>query len=66
MGNKNMITNIYRIEAHNLINVQILLYCIYSIYIKTSLLHYKNWFFLKEFEKNDKILLKYFKLKGLR
>ena len=59
IGNKIIITNIYRIQAYD--NVRILLYgFIYFISKGKSLLDYTNFFSLNIYEKNDEIILKYF------
>ena len=54
--NKNMITNICRIQAYDLIM------CGYfCTYVKSkSLFDYTNLFFPNDYGKNDKIMLKYF------
>ena len=59
IGNKIIITNIYRIQAYD--NVRILLYgFIYFISKGKSLLDYTKFFSLNIYEKNDEIILKYF------
>ena len=61
LGNKNIITSIYRIQAYDLIMCGYI--CIEFIdYMRKgkSLLDYTNLFFSNEYEKNDKIILKYF------
>ena len=61
ISNKNIITNIYRIQAYNTIMYRF--FCIGSIDFMLkdkSLLHYTNLFSLNKYEKNDKIILKYF------
>ena len=61
MANKNIITNIYRIQACNSIICGY--FCIGFTYFMLkgkSLLDYINIFSLNNYEKNDKIILKYF------
>ena len=61
ISNKNIITNIYRIQAYNTIICRY--FCIGSIDFMLkdkSLLHYTNLFSPNKYEKNDKIILKYF------
>ena len=61
IGNKNIITNIYRIQAYNLLMCWY--FCIGFIDFMLqgkSLLEYTNLFSLHDYEKNDKIILKYF------
>ena len=58
---KNIITNIYRVQAYNLIMCGY--FCIGFIDFKLkgkSLLNYTNLFYPNDYEKNDKIILKYF------
>ena len=60
-GNKNIITNIYRIQAYD--SIMCGYFCIRSIDFKLkgkSLLDYTNSFSPNDYEKNDKIILKYF------
>ena len=61
LRNKNIITNIYRIKAYNSIMCEYI--CIrfidFMLTIK-SVLDYTNLFSLREYEKNDKIILKNF------
>ena len=55
MGNKNIVTNIYIIQAHHSI-----MYGYYWFLLKDKrFLDYTNLFSLNEFEKNEKIILKY-------
>ena len=67
LGNKNIITNIYSIQAYNLIM------CVYfcigftdfmlkdkSLLKDESLLYYTNLFSSNDYKKNGKIILKYF------
>ena len=61
MGNKNIITNIYRIQAYD--SMMCGYFCIGFIdfILKgKSLLVYTNLFSPHEYEKNHKIILKYF------
>ena len=61
IGNKSIITNIYRIQACNSITCGD--FCIRFIDFMMKgkvLLDYTNLFSLKEFKKNDRIVLKYF------
>ena len=58
--NKNIITNIYRIQACNSIGGY---FCIKSINFMLKgkiLLDYTNLFSPNDYEKNDKIIIKYF------
>ena len=59
--NKNIITNIYRVQAHD--SIMCGYFCIgfidFMLKVK-SLLDYKNLFPPNHYEKNDKIILKYF------
>ena len=60
-GNKNIITNISRIQACNSIISQY--FCIGSIDVMVkgkSLLDYKNLFSPNDYDENDKIILKHF------
>ena len=61
IGNKNIITNIYRIQAYNLIICGY--FCIgfidFMLEVK-SVLDYTNLFSLNKYEKNNKLILKYF------
>ena len=59
--NKNIITNIYRIQAYN--SLMCGCFCIGFIEFMLngkSLLDYTNLFSPNDYEKNDKIILKYF------
>ena len=61
IGNKNITTNIYRIQAYNLTMSRY--FCIGFIdFMLTgkSLLDYKNFFSPSVYENNDKIILTYF------
>ena len=67
IGNKNVKTNIYRIQAHDSINLLLtsinLLFDIGFIDFMLkgkSLLEYTNLFSPDDYEKNDKIILEYF------
>ena len=60
IGNKNIITNIYRIQAYD--SIMCGYFCTGSIDFMLkgkSLSEYTNSFFPNEYEKNDKIILKY-------
>ena len=59
--NKNIITNIYRIQAYD--SIMCGYFCIGFIDFMLkgkSLLEYTNLFSSNDYEKNDKIILKYF------
>ena len=61
IGNKNVITNVYRKQAYD--SIMCGYFCIGFIYFMLkdkSLLDYTNLFSPNEHEKNDKIILKYF------
>ena len=59
-GNKNTITNIYRIQARHSIICEYLCIGFIDFMLKgKSLLIYTNLFFPNQYEKNDKIILKY-------
>ena len=61
IGNENIIRNIYRIQAYNWIMCGY--FCIWFIDVMLKgkiLLHYTSLFSLKKYEKNDKMILKYF------
>ena len=61
IGHKNIITNIYRIQAYDSIMPRYLyIGFIHFILKDESLLDYPNLFSPDEYEKNDKIILKYF------
>ena len=61
VGNKNIVTNIYRIQAYNLIMWEYFCCGFIDLMLKgKSLLDYTSLFFPDEYEKNDKIILKYF------
>ena len=62
MGNKNVVTNIYRVQAYN--SVMCGYFCIGFIDFMLkgkSLLEYTNLHSPNDYEKNDKIILKYFR-----
>ena len=59
IGNKNIINNIYRIQAYN--SIMCRYFCIGLIgFMLKGLLVYTNLFPLMEYRKNNKIILKYF------
>ena len=61
IGNKNIITNIYRIQTYD--SIMCGCFCIGFFYFMlkgNSLLDYTNLFSPNDYEKNDKIILKYF------
>ena len=61
IGNKNIITNIWKIQSYNSIISRF--FCIgFTVFMVTgeSLLHYTNLFSPIEYKKNDKIMLEYF------
>ena len=61
IGNKNIITNIYRIQACS--SIMCRYFCIWFIDFKLkdeSLLEFTNLFATTEYEKNGKIISKYF------
>ena len=61
IGNKNIITNIYRGQAYDLIMCgYFYIGFIYSMLKSKSLLDYTNLFSRNDYEKKDKIILKYF------
>ena len=61
IDNKNSITNIYRIQANNSIRCEYFCIGFIDIMLKSrSFLDYNNLFSPNEYEKNDKIILKYF------
>ena len=60
-GNKNIITNIYGIQVYNLIICGYFYIGFMDFMLKgKSLLDYTNLFSTNKYEKNDKIILKYF------
>ena len=61
IGNKNVITNIYRIQAYDSIMCGYFCIGFIDFILKgKSLLEYTNLFFSNDYEENDKIVLKYF------
>ena len=61
IGNKNITTNIYRIQAYNSIMCGYFCTGFIDFMLKgKSLSEYTNLFFPSEYERNDKIILKYF------
>ena len=60
IGNKNIVTNIYRIQAYNLKMCRH--FALDSLILRTgkSLLDHTNLFSSNKYEKNDKIIQKYF------
>ena len=61
IGNKNIITNIYRIQAYD--SIKCGYFCIgftYFVLKGKSLLDYTNLFSPNDYQRNDKIILKYF------
>ena len=61
IGNKNTLTNIYRIQAYNSIKCEYFFIGFIDFVIKgKSLLDYTNLFSPNEYEKIDKIILKFF------
>ena len=58
IGNKNVKTNIYRIQAYD--SIMYGYFCIGLIIEGKSLSEYINLFSPNDYEKNDKIILKYF------
>ena len=61
IGNKNIITNIYRIQAYNSIMCGYFWIGFIDFMLKSkSLLDYANIFSPNDYDKNDQIILKYF------
>ena len=61
IGNKNIITNIYRIQAYDSIICECFCIGFIDFMLKgKSLFEYINLFSPNDYEKNDKIILKYF------
>ena len=61
IGNKNIIANIYRIQAYDSIICEYFCIGFINFMLKgKSLLDYANLFSPNDYEKNDKIILKYF------
>ena len=60
-GNKNILTNIYRIQAYDSIMCGYFCFRFIDFMLKgKSLLEHANLFSPNDYEKNDKIVLKYF------
>ena len=60
MGNKNIVTNVYIIQAHHSIMYGYCCTGFIDFLLKDKrFLDYTNLFSLNEFEKNEKIILKY-------
>ena len=61
MGNRNITTNIYRIQVYNSIMCRYFCIVFIDLMLKvTSLLDYINFFSPNKHESNNKIILKYF------
>ena len=61
IGNKNLVTNIYRIQAYNSIMCGYFCIGFIDFILKSnSLFDYTNLFSPNDYDKNDKIILKYF------
>ena len=61
IGNKNMITNIYRIQAHNSIMWQYVWIRFIDFMLKgKSLVDYTIFFSSNDYEQNHQIIVKYF------
>ena len=61
IGNKNIITNIYRIQAYNSIMCRYFWIGFIDFMLKSkSLLDYANIFSPNDYDKNDQMILKYF------
>ena len=61
IGNKNITTNIYRIQTYDSIMCGYFCIGFIDFMIKSkSLLDYTNLFFPNDYEKNDKMILKFF------
>ena len=61
IGNKNIITNIYRIQAYNTIMCRYFCIVFIDCLLKcNSLLDYTNLICPNDYGKNDKMILKYF------
>ena len=59
VGNRNITTNIFKVQAHNLVMCRY--FCIGFIdFMLKKLLEYTNLFSPIDYEKNEKIILKYF------
>ena len=61
IGNKNIITNIYRLQAYNSIMCRYFCIAFINFLLKDkNFLKYTNLFSPNEYKKNDKIMLKFF------
>ena len=61
IGNKNIITNIYRVQAHDLLMRGYFCIGLVGFMLKgKSLLEYTNLLSPNDYEKNNKVILKYF------
>ena len=61
IGNKNIMANIYRIQAYDSIMCEYFCIGLFDFMLKgKSLLDYTNLFSPNDYENNDKIILKYF------
>ena len=61
IANKNIITNIYRVKAYDSVIYRYFCVGFIDFLLKSkSLLDYTNLFSPNDYEKNDKIILKYF------
>ena len=61
IGNKNVVTNIYRIQEYDSIMCGYFCIGFIDFVLKgKSLLEYTNLFFPSDYKKNDKIISKYF------
>ena len=60
IGTKNIITNIYKIQAYDSVMNRFCFEFIDFMLKSKSLLNYTNIFFISDYDKNDKIMLKYF------
>ena len=61
IGNRNIITNIYRIQAYDSIMCRYFCIAFIDFMLKgKNLLEYTHLFSPSKYEKNDKIILKYF------
>ena len=61
MGNENVMTNVYRVQAYDSIMCRYVCIGFTDFILKgKSLLEYTTFFSLNDYEKNYKIILKYF------
>ena len=61
IGNKNVVTNIYRVQAYDLVICGYFFIGFIDFMLKgKSLVQYTNLFSPKDYEKNDILILKYF------